>query len=100
MINVIKDIWHIIVYRQSLMAKFNLCILDLFNVHAKSLDEPWLSRKHVPLFAFGDSQFDVGNNNYINTISRANYWPYGETTFKYPSGRFCDGRLLPDFIGT
>ena len=88
------------------MAKFNLhiflfifCIIGLFNVQAKSLDEPWLSRKHVALFVFGDSQFDVGNNNYINTISKANYWPYGETTFKYPSGRFSDGRLVPDFIG-
>ncbi|KAK2970479.1 hypothetical protein RJ640_023662 [Escallonia rubra] len=54
--------------------------------------------KHVPLFIFGDSFFDAGNNNYINTSARANFWPYGETFFKYPTGRFCDGRLIPDFI--
>ncbi|KAK2970482.1 hypothetical protein RJ640_023665, partial [Escallonia rubra] len=54
--------------------------------------------KRVPLFIFGDSLFDAGNNNYINTVARANFWPYGETFFKYPTGRFCDGRLIPDFI--
>ncbi|EXC01345.1 GDSL esterase/lipase 1 [Morus notabilis] len=55
--------------------------------------------KHVsPLFVFGDSIFDPGNNNYINTIVKANYYPYGETFFKYPTGRFSDGRIIPDFI--
>ncbi|XP_062119603.1 GDSL esterase/lipase 1-like [Humulus lupulus] len=50
------------------------------------------------LFIFGDSVFDVGNNNYINTPAQANFYPYGENFFKYPSGRFCDGRIIPDFI--
>ncbi|KAI8018814.1 GDSL esterase/lipase 2 [Camellia lanceoleosa] len=55
---------------------------------------------HVALFIFGDSIFDVGNNNNINTtiFFQANFWPYGETTFNYPTGRCCDGRLIPDFI--
>ncbi|KAK7258444.1 hypothetical protein RIF29_24021 [Crotalaria pallida] len=59
-----------------------------------------LPRKHSALFVFGDSLFDVGNNNYINSTAdnQANYSPYGETFFKYPSGRFSDGRVLPDFI--
>ncbi|KAF7843663.1 GDSL esterase/lipase 5 [Senna tora] len=59
------------------------------------------TRKHnAALFVFGDSLFDVGNNNYINTTTQnqANYSPYGETFFKYPSGRFSDGRVIPDFI--
>lgn len=56
---------------------------------------------HVALFIFGDSIFDAGNNNYINTSARfrANFWPYGESFFKYATGRFSDGRLIPDFIG-
>lgn len=56
----------------------------------------------VPLFVFGDSLYDVGNNNYINTttISQANFPPYGQTFFKFPTGRFSDGRVIPDFIGT
>nr|GMC84552.1 GDSL esterase/lipase 1-like [Ipomoea batatas] len=55
---------------------------------------------HVALFVFGDSLFDPGNNNYINTTTdfQANFWPYGQSFFKYPTGRFSDGRLVPDFI--
>lgn len=38
---------------------------------------------------------------YINTITdlQANFWPYGESYFHPPSGRFSDGRIIPDFIG-
>ncbi|KAK9228936.1 hypothetical protein WN944_021893 [Citrus x changshan-huyou] len=58
-------------------------------------------KKHVAsLFIFGDSMLDAGNNNYINTttLDQANFWPYGETFFKYPTGRFSDGRLVSDFM--
>ncbi|XP_038877947.1 GDSL esterase/lipase 1-like [Benincasa hispida] len=56
--------------------------------------------KHVALFIFGDSIFDAGNNNYINTTStfQSNFWPYGQTFFNSPTGRFSDGRLISDFI--
>ncbi|KAJ0008429.1 hypothetical protein Pint_29344 [Pistacia integerrima] len=55
---------------------------------------------HVAFFIFGDSLFDAGMNNYINTTTdyQANFWPYGETFFNYPTGRFSNGRLMPDFI--
>ncbi|CAN4114456.1 unnamed protein product [Withania somnifera] len=60
------------------------------------------SRKlpHASLFVFGDSILDPGNNNYINTTTdfQSNWWPYGESFFKYPTGRPCDGRLISDFI--
>ncbi|XP_057504786.1 GDSL esterase/lipase 5-like [Actinidia eriantha] len=54
----------------------------------------------VSLYIFGDSLFDSGNNNYINTttLDQANFWPYGETFFNFPTGRFSDGRLMSDFI--
>ncbi|XP_002533239.2 GDSL esterase/lipase 5 isoform X2 [Ricinus communis] len=56
--------------------------------------------KHVSLFIFGDSFLDAGNNNYIKTrtIDQANYRPYGETYFNFPTGRFSDSRLISDFI--
>ncbi|CAI9280893.1 unnamed protein product [Lactuca saligna] len=56
--------------------------------------------QHVALFVFGDSLFDPGNNNYINTTAdfQANHWPYGQSYFNPPTGRFSDGRLIPDFI--
>lgn len=56
--------------------------------------------KHVrSLFIFGDSLFDVGNNNYFPTTARSNHWPYGETYFNFPTGRVSNGRIIPDFIG-
>ncbi|XP_034207928.1 GDSL esterase/lipase 2-like [Prunus dulcis] len=57
-------------------------------------------KKYAALFIFGDSLYDPGNNNYINTSKglQANWLPYGETFFRYPTGRFSDGRLIADFI--
>lgn len=70
-----------------------IIIISLVIIPTKCKDHP------TSLFIFGDSFFDSGNNNYINTTAKANYYPYGETFFKYPTGRFSDGRLLPDFFG-
>ncbi|KAJ4717715.1 GDSL esterase/lipase [Melia azedarach] len=57
-------------------------------------------KKHVALFVFGDSIYDPGNNNFLNLsiTYKKNYPPYGETFFKFPTGRASDGLLIPDFI--
>ena len=49
-------------------------------------------------FIFGDSLVDNGNNNLLPTIAKANYPPYG-IDFDGPTGRFCSGRNMADFIG-
>ncbi|CAK9316298.1 unnamed protein product [Citrullus colocynthis] len=57
--------------------------------------------KRFGFFIFGDSSVDGGNNNYVmNATSdcRANFPPHGETFFHIPTGRFCDGRIIPDFL--
>jgi hypothetical protein len=76
-----------------------LIIALVFQTHASKID--YRSNKYKALFIFGDSFLDAGNNNYINTTSldQANFLPYGETYFKFPTGRFSDGRLISDFIG-
>ncbi|EFJ10939.1 hypothetical protein SELMODRAFT_127225 [Selaginella moellendorffii] len=52
------------------------------------------------LFVFGDSLVDAGNNNYLNTFSRANFPPFGMNFDQHrATGRFTDGRLIPDYIG-
>ncbi|KAF3339596.1 GDSL esterase/lipase [Carex littledalei] len=52
------------------------------------------------IFCFGDSISDTGN--YLKSIGDGyhpiRYLPYGETYFGRPTGRFCDGRLILDFI--
>ncbi|KAF7823300.1 GDSL esterase/lipase [Senna tora] len=50
------------------------------------------------LFIFGDSVFDVGNNNQLYTIVKANFPPYGRDFKNHmPTGRFCNGKLASDF---
>ncbi|XP_028112128.1 GDSL esterase/lipase At1g29660-like [Camellia sinensis] len=51
------------------------------------------------LFIFGDSLADNGNNNYLSTIAKANYQPYGIDFSDGPTGRFCNGRTMSDIIG-
>lgn len=77
---------------------FLLLLTIILSIHSISCT---LLTNQAALFVFGDSVFDVGNNNYINTFrtAQANIWPYGQTTFKFPTGRNSDGRLIPDFIG-
>ncbi|CAN7018559.1 unnamed protein product [Brassica rapa subsp. trilocularis] len=73
-------------------------VLSIVSINCK--DNNNLVTNQAALFVFGDSLFDAGNNNYIDTFSRfkSNIWPYGQTTFKSPTGRISDGRLIPDFI--
>ncbi|GAB2285228.1 hypothetical protein Dimus_019681 [Dionaea muscipula] len=57
-------------------------------------------RARIPaIIVFGDSSVDPGNNNQIPTIARSNFAPYGrDLPGGTPTGRFCNGRLVPDFI--
>ncbi|XP_043690741.1 GDSL esterase/lipase At2g04570-like [Telopea speciosissima] len=58
------------------------------------------SRAKVPaVIVFGDSSVDSGNNNRIQTILKSNFEPYGrDFEGGHPTGRFCNGRIPPDFI--
>ncbi|XP_059669415.1 GDSL esterase/lipase At1g29670-like [Cornus florida] len=49
-------------------------------------------------FIFGDSLFDNGNNNDLNTTAKVNYRPYGIDFPLGPTGRFCNGRTSVDII--
>ncbi|KAJ4955959.1 hypothetical protein NE237_012742 [Protea cynaroides] len=49
-------------------------------------------------FIFGDSLVDAGNNNYIVSLSKANYIPNG-IDFGQPTGRYTNGRTIVDIIG-
>nr|GMC89985.1 GDSL esterase/lipase At5g45960-like [Ipomoea batatas] len=52
------------------------------------------------VFVFGDSTVDPGNNNFIDTVSRCDFPPYGRDfdPNHTPTGRFTNGRLVTDFI--
>ncbi|KAE8772205.1 GDSL esterase/lipase APG [Hordeum vulgare] len=59
------------------------------------------SQALVPaVFVFGDSFVDVGNNDYILTVAKANFPPYGRDFKNHvATGRFGNGKLLSDIIG-
>ncbi|KAJ6684719.1 GDSL ESTERASE/LIPASE EXL3 [Salix purpurea] len=51
------------------------------------------------LLLFGDSIADTGNNNYIKTLVKCNFPPYGKDFGGgVPTGRFCDGKVPSDII--
>ncbi|KAJ3695218.1 hypothetical protein LUZ60_000595 [Juncus effusus] len=52
------------------------------------------------IFCFGDSISDTGNIFQISQdhYDPVRYLPYGETYFGRATGRFCDGRIILDFI--
>ncbi|KAJ8770013.1 hypothetical protein K2173_009096 [Erythroxylum novogranatense] len=50
------------------------------------------------MFIFGDSLVDNGNNNYLASLARANYYPYGIDFSEGPTGRFSNGYTMVDKI--
>jgi hypothetical protein len=51
------------------------------------------------VIVFGDSTADTGNNNFIQTLFRGNYPPYGrDYAGGVATGRLSNGRLAADFV--
>lgn len=58
-----------------------------------------IAAKVPAVIIFGDSSVDAGNNNFIPTVARSNFEPYGrDFNGGQATGRFCNGRLATDFI--
>uniref|UniRef100_A0A803LM76 Uncharacterized protein n=2 Tax=Chenopodium quinoa TaxID=63459 RepID=A0A803LM76_CHEQI len=55
------------------------------------------AEEEIANFVFGDSNVDVGNNNYIVSLSKANNVPYG-IDYGGPTGRFTNGRTIVDIL--
>ncbi|WOL18436.1 hypothetical protein Cni_G27231 [Canna indica] len=55
---------------------------------------------YTAIFSFGDSLADTGNllASLGDSAGAVGQLPYGETYFGRPTGRFCDGRIIIDFI--
>ncbi|MED6199822.1 hypothetical protein PIB30_079491 [Stylosanthes scabra] len=57
------------------------------------------ANKVPAIIVFGDSTVDAGNNNFIPTVARSNFEPYGrDFAGGKPTGRFSNGRIATDFI--
>lgn len=64
----------------------------MLEAEAGSVENP------TKLFVFGDSYADTGNIG--RDVSKSWKDPYGLTFPGKPAGRFSDGRVLTDYIGT
>ncbi|KAL9240612.1 hypothetical protein vseg_014810 [Gypsophila vaccaria] len=74
-----------------------LFILSLYNMNIVTICKA--EGQDLPAsFVFGDSLVDVGNNNFIVSLSKANYPPNG-IDFGSPTGRYTNGRTIADIIG-
>ncbi|KAL0700736.1 hypothetical protein Bca4012_056858 [Brassica carinata] len=50
------------------------------------------------MFVLGDSLVDVGNNNFLASVAKANYLPYGIDLNFRPTGRFSNGMNFIDLL--
>lgn len=52
------------------------------------------------VIVFGDSIVDTGNNNYLKTILKCNYPPYGnDFVGRKATGRYSNGKVPSDLFG-
>ncbi|KAL7117550.1 hypothetical protein ACP275_03G078200 [Erythranthe tilingii] len=76
-----------------------LPILFLSCNHARAVVNRPENATFPAIIIFGDSLFDTGNNNYIKTIAKANFPPYGKDFIGgIPTGRFSDGKIPSDLF--
>ncbi|AES99794.1 putative triacylglycerol lipase [Medicago truncatula] len=81
-------------FQSKLLALCSLHILCLLLFHLNKV-----SAKVPAIIVFGDSSVDAGNNNFIPTVARSNFQPYGrDFQGGKATGRFSNGRIPTDFI--
>ncbi|KAI8567853.1 hypothetical protein RHMOL_Rhmol02G0153900 [Rhododendron molle] len=73
----------------------------VFKAGAQALTKKPLNNSFSAILVFGDSTVDPGNNNYVQTIFKSNFRPYGRDFPNHiPTGRFSNGRLVTDFVAS
>lgn len=90
------------------LSSFTCCTRLLFNLlffvhfcNTKAITKLPPNETSVPaVIVFGDSIVDTGNNNYLPTIAKCNFSPYGKDfPGGVPTGRFSDGKVPSDMLG-
>jgi hypothetical protein len=82
------------------MSSESLCYCLLLLVGHFSLSASSTAAGKVSaIIVFGDSTVDAGNNNFIPTVAKGNFPPYGrDFDGGLATGRFSNGRLVTDFL--
>ncbi|GAV85325.1 Lipase_GDSL domain-containing protein [Cephalotus follicularis] len=85
-------------YSFSMLKFFFLVILVLFITVGAATTHP-KNATFPAIIVFGDSIVDPGNNNYIMTLVKCDFSPYGrDFEGGNPTGRFSNGKVPSDFI--
>ncbi|RHN50271.1 putative triacylglycerol lipase [Medicago truncatula] len=81
------------------MTMKQMIFVMFFSFFSLNLLSPIFTLPLAPaLYVFGDSLLDNGNNNFLPTLARANFLPYGVDFPRGPTGRFSNGRTVADFL--
>ncbi|GFP79737.1 GDSL esterase/lipase at5g45960 [Phtheirospermum japonicum] len=81
-----------LIYRRSFVLCFLHFLILVSIAEPRKLYRPFGNSVSAVLI-FGDSTVDPGNNNYVNTLFKSNFAPYGTDFFnRVATGRFTDGR--------
>lgn len=89
-----------------MIMKVFVVLLAFLVVRSQALDvveiRKFAAKNNVScIYVFGDSSVDPGNNNNLKTDQKVNFLPYGKDFYDgRPTGRFTNGRLATDLIGT
>lgn len=81
-------------------AAFIVLVIVNLSLFAKGDDDEDL--KNGASYIFGDSLVDAGNNNYLQTLSKADIKPNGidfKASNGNPTGRYTNGRTIGDIVG-
>lgn len=79
------------------MASLTTCFLHILALFFICLPlSNTIDFSYPAVFNFGDSNSDTGG--LVAGVGDRLEPPNGQTYFKNPSGRFCDGRLIIDFL--
>ncbi|KAL1548215.1 GDSL esterase/lipase-like protein [Salvia divinorum] len=84
---------NIVVLQKAIYSFSHLLIVITFFVELS-----WSSSRIPANFIFGDSLVDAGNNNYIASLSKADFAPNG-IDFGKPTGRFTNAKTIVDILG-
>ncbi|KAK2427019.1 GDSL esterase/lipase EXL3 [Trifolium repens] len=97
----IKLLFQNLLFQSPFINLFSLTTILIYLHYGNAMNLP--NNETVPaLFVFGDSVVDSGNNNYINTIIKCDFPPYGEDFCggNQPTGRFTNGLVPSDIIAS
>ncbi|KAL5780737.1 hypothetical protein ACOSQ2_011474 [Xanthoceras sorbifolium] len=78
---------------------FFVCVLVLFHSTEAAIKLADNNNTFPAVIVFGDSIVDTGNNNYVLTLAKCNFPPYGrDFTGGVATGRFSNGKVPSDFL--